>query len=137
MFEAIIHEFCDKEEPLINRFCNSVHSLSVDAAQNEITSSTIMRRDVRNVTKALTPNLKIVSRDIAHGSGRMLSRPWKADAYLKQICDTWFRGKRSVIQRIHNSKDLSIEFERFVKSSRSQGRVLAAEIFDVGGTWFF
>jgi hypothetical protein len=112
----------------VSRLCSKTHAISIDAAQNEVTSTTIMRRDVKIEENLLTPNLKIVSRDGAHGSGRFLKRGFGADEYLQRITTTAYHAKGSITQLVHHSTEFRQWFESAVQTSRAQGVVLHAFI---------
>jgi hypothetical protein len=72
----------------------------VDSASNETKSALVMRNC------GLTPNLKVIIRDRAHASRRLLSRPWKADPFLNEIAETVVMNNTSICQRIQHSHDL-------------------------------
>ena len=85
---------------LTSHILSKIEAVCVDSASNETKSALIMR------TSGLTPNLKVIIRDRAHASRRLLSRPWKADPFLNEIAETVVMNSSSICQRIQHSHDL-------------------------------
>ena len=79
---------------------SKIEAVCVDSASNETKSALLMR------SSGLTPNLKVIIRDRAHASRRLLSRPWKADPFLNEIAETVVMNSSSICQRIQHSHDL-------------------------------
>ena len=81
--------------------------IAVDSASDETLSADIMRPNtLAGLHGALTPNLRFVLRDKAHASRRIISRPWSADAYLKDVVLMLASGRRSMAQLIQHSLDI-------------------------------
>ena len=67
--------------------------------------------------KRLTPNLKFIVRDRAHGSKRLLSRTWGADKYLNEVTQRFVRSRRSMARLIHFSPELRRKFQLYCRST--------------------
>jgi hypothetical protein len=50
-----------------------------------------------------------------------LQRPWKADAVLTELLETFITGKNSIVQRIDNSLLLRNMFQKYVSEQESSG----------------
>jgi hypothetical protein len=105
-YEKIIQDF---SKDLINggdgseltmHIRTKIEAVCVDSASNETNSAVVMRNS------GLTPNLKVIIRDRAHASRRLLSRPWKVDPFLNEIAETVVMNSTSFGQRIQHSHDL-------------------------------
>ena len=77
-----------------------IEVVCVDSASNETKSALVMRNS------GLTPNLRLIIRDRAHASRRLLSRPWKADPFLNEIAETVVMSSTSICKRVQHSHDL-------------------------------
>ena len=94
--------------------------ITVDSAGDELLASEMMRsRSLAQTERALTPNLKFVLRDAAHASRRIISRPWNADPYLRDVALMMAQGRCSVAKLVQNSTETSRKFAEHVKSSQS------------------
>ena len=60
------------------------------------------------------PHLWVQQWDKAHACQRLLSRPWKADPFLSNICESLFEGKHAVASKIHHSGVFRERFRRAV-----------------------
>ena len=97
-----------------------VMCVTVDSAGDELLASEMMRtKSLAQTEKALTPNLKFILRDAAHASRRIISRPWNADPYLKDVALMMAQGRNSVAKLVHNCTETSRVFAGYVKSSKS------------------
>ena len=106
---------------LLEHIRHTVLCITVDSAADEVLSGEMMRCTALSGTQmALTPNLKFVIRDKAHASRRIISRPWAADAYLKDIIVMMCRGRDSISRMVQCSLEIRRVFSNFVKSSRSK-----------------
>jgi hypothetical protein len=106
---------------LLEHIRHTVLCITVDSAADEVLSGEMMRCTALSGTQmALTPNLKFVIRDKAHASRRIISRPWAADAYLKDIVVMMCKGRDSISRMVQNSLDMRRVFSDFVKSSTSK-----------------
>ena len=82
--------------PLRNHLRKITHILATGAAADGIVASEIMRVAGLSVQmQAAFSRTKIVLRDKAHGSTRLLRRPFKDDAGLDQILHSLIRGNDS------------------------------------------
>ena len=98
----------------------SVMCITVDSAGDELLASEMMRnQSLAQTERALTPNLKFVLRDATHASRRIISRPWNADPYLKDVALMMAQGRNSVAKLVQNSTETSRVFTGYVKSSQS------------------
>ena len=98
----------------------NVMCIAVDSAGDELLASEMMRdRALSQSQVALTPNLKFVLRDAAHASRRIISRPWNADPYLRDVALMMAQGRSSVAKLVQNSTETSRVFAGYVKSSSS------------------
>ena len=89
---------------------SKIEAVCVDSASNEIKSAGLMR------TSGVAPNLKVIIRDRAHASRRLLSRPWKADPFLNEIAETVVMNRSSICQRVQHSHDLREMYAKNVQS---------------------
>lgn len=67
-----------------------------------------------DLLKPLTPNLRLVIRDVTHASRRVTQKPEAADDYLSGLVDWLFADKHSITQIIHHSEVWRHEFQTFV-----------------------
>ena len=79
-FSAIIHGRVSPEpdEAALDRVTTNTRMVSTDSAMDEINSVRDMKSSPDG-TPPILPNLEVIGRDKAHGSRRMLTRPWQAD----------------------------------------------------------
>jgi hypothetical protein len=73
-----------EREKLLKHIREKVEAVCVDSASNETKAAAAMRNASADA-EAVTPNLKVIIRDRAHASRRLLSRPWKADKFLCEL----------------------------------------------------
>ena len=105
---------------LLQHLKSSVLCLTVDSAGDELLSAEMMRTPALNSSQqALTPGLRFVIRDSAHASRRVISRPWFADEYMKNVAFMFARGRSSIARIIQNSPAVRDIFKSFVLSSRT------------------
>ena len=91
--------------------------ITVDAASYETLSADIMRPStLASLHRALTPDLRFALRDKAHASRRIISRPWSADAYLKDFVIMFASGRGSMAQLTQHSLDIIMVFANYVKT---------------------
>ena len=91
---------CDAD--LAEHIRQIVEVFAADAASDEQLAGRELQSPA-NGGPAMLPNLKIVVRDKAHASRRLLSRPWAADAYLKQTLNTLLFKHKSIVRLIQRS----------------------------------
>ena len=69
-----------------------------------------------STAEILTPNVKMIGRDKAHGFRRILQRPYQADGFLQGVMDNYILSSESMTQKIANSFDfrewLQLEISR-------------------------
>ena len=65
--------------------------------------------------QGFTPNMSFIVRDKAHGSRRILSRPWACDDYLNTVASSLIKDPSSIAQLIQHSED----FPRLPRSRRA------------------
>lgn len=115
----IIDEFCTplvalpggtalEPKALAARIKSKLEAVCVDSAANELKASRLMM-------KSIAPNLKVIVRDHAHASRRLLSRPWHADEHLDMIAKTLVMGRHSICQRIQNSPEFRTIYGNHIK----------------------
>lgn len=104
-----------KQEALAQRISSRVEAVCVDSASNEINAARYMARPPDG-SPPVTPNLKLIIRDKAHASRRLISRPWACDPYLNQVVTTIIMGSASIVQRIRNSTAISKMYADHVAS---------------------
>ena len=66
--------------------------------------------------KPLTPNLRLHTRDKAHATKRILTRPFDADEFLKGIVDRYIMNKNTLTSVIYYSGDLLDYFKQRCKA---------------------
>jgi hypothetical protein len=106
--------------------------ITVDAAGDEVLAGEMMRKVMPSMIENITPNLQCVIRDKAHGSRRLMSRPWHADKMLNSVLRHFALSKTSPAQMIQHSPDLRAELKRICRmrmpsNSREQGNLRAAK----------
>lgn len=87
---------------LAQRVRRMVEVFAADAASDEQLAGRELQCPTGGGPPAL-PNLKVIVRDKAHASRRLLSRPWAADAYLKATLDVLLFKQKSIVRLIQNS----------------------------------
>ena len=101
---------------LFQHLRETVHSLTVDAAGNEIAAGECMR-STKSVTatngEACTPNLHTIIRDKAHASRRILERPWACDCYLSFLGSSFLSASSSLAQLLEHSSDYRAWYQEF------------------------
>ena len=109
-------------QALYTHFRESVVAIAVDAAADEVTSAELMRSSWDG--PALTPNLRFVLRDKAHGSRRITSRPWKCDAFLEETLDYFCFGRCAIAKLLQFSPEIRRIFaSECAQDQQSFGRV--------------
>ena len=75
---------------------------------------------------SLTPNLKLIVRDVTHASRRVTAKPEAADEHLEELTRRLFVDKHSIAQIIQHSDVWRREFACFVERQEdgSGGRVI-------------
>ena len=100
------------------------HALTVDAASNEVAAGEAAclpeSRPAHAVGQAFMPNLQVIVRDKAHGSRRVLERPWLADDYLKGVAEGLISHPSSFAQLIQHSAELRRIYTEACEASGSR-----------------
>ena len=80
-----------------------------DAAASELLAGELERGRRRAATgfESNFPNCRIVGRDAAHASTRLLKRPFLALESVKSLINEWIHGSDSFAQKVHHSHILS------------------------------
>ena len=108
-------------KPLLQHLRKSVICLAVDSASDELLSAEMMRSSVLSPSqRTLTPNLRFVLRDKAHASRRVVSRPWAADPYVKDVANMFAHSRNSISRMVQNSPAISQVFHQYVVSARNK-----------------
>ena len=78
---------------------------------------------------SLTPNLKLIVRDVTHASRRVTAKPEAVDEHLEILTRRLFTDKHSITQIIEHSNVWRREFASFVERQEdcSGGHVAAAQ----------
>ena len=100
----------------------AVTTITTDSAADEMLCAEMMRSSsLSAMRRRLTPKLKFVIRDRAHGSKRLVSRGWGADSYLNNVTQMLVRSRKSIARLIHFSPAIR---ERFGHYARGTFRVV-------------
>ena len=84
-----------------------------DAAADEQLAGQMLRPDSgRTGCEAQLPNLRLVIRDAAHASRRLLSRTWCQDPYFKRLLDALLWNKNSLATKPFATRAFSKTFSR-------------------------
>ncbi|CAJ1336854.1 unnamed protein product, partial [Effrenium voratum] len=98
---------------LFDHIREHIHSVTVDAASDEIAACTNMQHADSSTAvdgAAFCPNILAVIRDKAHCSRRILARPWSCDPYLDLVAGVLVSEKNSLSQMIQYSDDFRAWF---------------------------
>ena len=134
-----------RTQPMEGTFQSSDHEhlLSIieffvsDAAGDEQKAGKLLRDGFRHLQPAL-PSLKVVVRDRAHASRRIISRGWSADPYLKSVLDMLLHNRMSIVRIIENSVVWKARFQELIArepsppvvTNRTRGLDYAPHRFD-------
>ena len=106
------------KKSLYNKLRTNIICITVDSAGDEVLASEMMRSAILNNSRSRpTPNLQFVIRDKTHGSKRLLSRGWGADAYLNKVMGMFAKDRRSIAQTIQHSHVIRAKFQHYIKTS--------------------
>ena len=92
------------DEGIYKHIIKHIEVLDMDAASDEQCSA-------REIKKDLLTGVKAIMKDKAHGSRRVLSRPWAVIPDLAEVWGTFVGDKTSVIRMIQKSDVLSAKFQ--------------------------
>ena len=100
------------DEDLLHRLKHRVSIIVTDAASAELLASDLHRgvRRAADQTQTLDiamPNIKIVGRDCAHATTRLLKRPFSKSPTLNSLMQEWIHGSDSFCQKVWHSPLLS------------------------------
>ena len=98
------------DQALLNHLRKIVTIVVTDAAASEQLATDLQRgrREFADESgQATLRNIKLVGRDAAHASTRLLKRPFQACAELKSIMQEWCLGSDSFAQKVHHSPVLA------------------------------
>ena len=108
---------------LFEQLRRKVVAICADAAADEMASCEILRSERLTLSpddeKPMLPNLQHVFRDRAHASRRLTSRPWNADAKLKEVMEYMGRGAGSMARLINDSQEIKRIFANHCASCDS------------------
>lgn len=83
----------------------------------------MMRRPTLETMQALTPNLSVVNRDKAHGSRRIISRPWTKTAELRDVHLHFVGARGCPSQLVHWSPELRRRFTGIIRDRYPKMRI--------------
>ena len=94
---------------LLRKIQDRVTMVASDAAAAELLAGDLERgrRAAATDFQSNFRNCKVVGRDAAHASTRLLKRPFLALSPVKILVDEWIHGSESFAQKIHHSQILS------------------------------
>ena len=104
-----------------------------DSASSELLAGEVgggRRGSESGLEEAVTPNVRIVGRDLAHCARHVLKKPWQADPTLSNLFETTIWRKTSVVQIIYHSDVFRLWFKvssakhRFESCSKPVGRFI-------------
>lgn len=106
------------DQRLVDTIKNNVNIVVNDAAASELLAGDLERgrRSFANRALASFPNMKLVGRDAAHASTRLLKRPFQACEPLQALMVEWIHGSESFAQKVHHSQVLSQWWAKAVQS---------------------
>ncbi|CAE7421777.1 unnamed protein product [Symbiodinium sp. CCMP2592] len=114
------------DESLVQHIRECVLSTTIDAAGNEVAavqdSAAPLEVHCQHLAEGETlfPNHKLIVRDRAHGTRRVLERPWRADPFLDAVMTSLITGSSSVTQLIEHSFDFKQWFSEASKASMTR-----------------
>ncbi|CAE7803934.1 unnamed protein product, partial [Symbiodinium sp. CCMP2456] len=114
--QGILEDFCTGldgvlQTELLTHLRASVEMYVADAASDEQLTGQLLR------SQRYFENLRFVSKDRAHASQRLLSRPWHASGTLRDILDKFAIGSESIAHKVQYSPHISQVFQAFCKES--------------------
>jgi hypothetical protein len=108
-----------RDMDLMVHITQRIELFTSDAAADEQLAGDLLRGrrlapSIREVWAPLA-NLKLVTKDRAHASRRLTSKPWESDTYLKEVLNRLVMGDRSITHLIQYSAVFSSWFTAYVK----------------------
>ena len=107
----------DVDDSLLQNILKSVRYMATDAASSEVLSVRLMREGIGG-QPPLVPNLQCHTRDKAHATRRVLTRPFAADAYCNELVKRFLMNEDTLISTINYSSELA---DFFRASCRKRG----------------
>jgi hypothetical protein len=104
------------DRPFLDYLRQRIHFFTADGeAAEQLAGELCRNKNIRLSTglQPVLPQLRIVNHDLAHGSRRITSRPWKADAFLNEVFKEIVTKKGSIVSVIQESHVFT---EWFVKN---------------------
>ena len=105
---------CDQD--LLGHIRTHLRALTVDAASNEVAAGQAVQSEESTAARmqgsAFAPNMTVIIRDKAHGSRRVLERPWHCDPYLESIARGLITDSCSLAQLVQWSPELRTWYEQ-------------------------
>ncbi|CAK0839732.1 unnamed protein product [Prorocentrum cordatum] len=111
---------------LLQRVQKSVEVFVSDAAADEIRAGMMLAgQTARGEVAKVLPCLREVLRDKPHASRRLLSRPWKADPFLRQVHSLFVTDEKSPTKLIQYSEQFSASFQKNISAIEPHLRAVA------------
>ena len=95
---------------LLRKIQESVTIVVTDAAASELLAGDLergRRAFADQMGQANLTSVKLIGRDVAHASTRLLKRPFQSCEALRSIMTEWIHGSDSFAQKVHHSHILS------------------------------
>ena len=102
------------DKPLLEKLCGAVAWWFTDAAYDEFAAGELLFSLPE--AKAMFPNLRVVGREKAHASRRVLSRPQNTDPYLKEVSNRFVWDYDSVASMIQHNATINDVFSGAARS---------------------
>lgn len=125
--EGVIRAFCSPgamapgrqqadslNQDLLEAIRSKTEVFVADAAGDEQKAGELLRRRPTTDGEPFLPNIRLGFRDGAHASRRVIKRPFEADPTLRDIMQSVFFGKDSIVMAIENSLLVKNRFEHHV-----------------------
>ena len=108
------------DDALKQRLCDKVTIVVTDCQASELLASEQLRgrraRATDGLRQADLPNVKVVGRDMAHASTRLLKRPFAHDRSLEAILEEYVSGTESFSQKVFHSSLLTSWWKEAVQN---------------------
>ncbi|CAK9022737.1 unnamed protein product [Durusdinium trenchii] len=110
--QKMLKDFCQQDEELYNSVLKHIEVLDADGASDEQTSA-------REIRAMLLKDVKMILKDKAHASRRVLSRPWNVMPELSEAWSMFVGDSSSVVRMIQKSGVLSVKFHEHCQAIES------------------
>ena len=98
----------------------TVEATCTDAASNEALATKLTASgSAEEGLGVIFPNHRLLIRDKAHASRRILLRPHNADEAVHNMVNFAIRNRHSIVQRIEHSEDMKRQFHNFIKTNET------------------